>query len=99
LDHEREALDKKGLTIGTTLETSLLEEQFMIYSAFSKPTEYLWISYALADQEGKAMRPSILIDRFKKLFKNLLIQSDVVNTLDRQLHLIATPISTFKYMT
>ncbi|MBU5674943.1 helicase-exonuclease AddAB subunit AddB [Alkaliphilus sp. MSJ-5] len=99
LDHERESLEKKGLPIGTTLETSLLEEQFMIYSAFSKPTEYLWISYALADQEGRAMRPSILTDRFKKLFKNLNIKSDVVNTLDRQLHLITTPVSTFKYMT
>jgi ATP-dependent helicase/nuclease subunit B len=99
LDHERESLDKKGISIGTTLATSLLEEQFMIYSAFSKPTEYLWISYALADQEGKAMRQSILIDRFKKLFKNLSIKSDVVNTLDRQFHLITTPISTFKYMT
>lgn len=99
LDHERESLEKKGLSIGTTLETSLLEEQFMIYSALSKPTEYLWISYAVADQEGKAMRQSILIDRFKKLFKNLNIKSDVVNTLDRQLHLITTPISTFKYMT
>ena len=99
LDHERESLDKKGLSIGTTLKNSLLEEQFMIYSAFSKPKEYLWISYALADQEGKAMRPSILIDRFKKIFKKLNIKSDVVPTLDRQLHLVATPISTFKYMT
>ncbi|ABR50257.1 ATP-dependent nuclease subunit AddB [Alkaliphilus metalliredigens QYMF] len=99
LDHERESLVKKGISIGTTLESSLLEEQFMIYSAFSKPTEYLWVSYALADQEGKAMRQSILIDRFKKLFKNLRIKSDVVNDVDRQLHLITTPISTFKYMT
>jgi ATP-dependent helicase/nuclease subunit B len=51
LNHERKSLEKKGLSMGTTLETSLLEEQFMIYSAFSKPTEYLWVSYALADQE------------------------------------------------
>ncbi|ABW19833.1 helicase-exonuclease AddAB subunit AddB [Alkaliphilus oremlandii] len=99
LDHERESLDKKGLSIGNTLENALLEEQFTIYSALSKPTEYLWISYALADQEGKAQRQSILIDRIKKLFRNLNIQSDVVPTLNRQLHLITTPISTFKYMT
>ncbi len=99
LDHERKSLEKRGLLIGTTLETSLLEEQFMIYSAFSKPTEYLWVSYALADQEGRALRPSILIDRLKKLFKNLSIKSDIVDTLEHQIRLIATPASTFKYMT
>ncbi len=99
LDHEVEVLEKRGLSIGTSLETTLLEEQFMIYSTFSKPTEYLWISYALADEEGKAMRQSVLIDRFKKLFKNLNIKSDIVNNLDRQLHLITTPASSFKYIT
>lgn len=99
LDHERQSLEKKGLSIGSTLEMSLLEEQFMIYSAFSKPSEYIGVSYALADQEGRAMRPSILIDRLKKLFKNLNIKSDIVNTLESQLHLITTPESTFKYMT
>ncbi len=99
LDHERKFLEKKGISIGSTVETSLLEEQFIIYSALSKPSEYLWISYALADQEGRAMRPSILIDRFKKIFKNLNIKSDIVNTLENEMHLIRTPISTFKYMT
>lgn len=99
LDHERKSLEKKGFSIGTTLETSLLEERFMIYSAFSKPTEYLWVSYALADQEGRALRPSILIDRLKKLFKNLNIKSNIVNTLENQMHLITTPVSTFKHMT
>ncbi|MDI9476546.1 MAG: helicase-exonuclease AddAB subunit AddB [Natronincolaceae bacterium] len=99
LNHERKSLEKKGLSMGTTLETSLLEEQFMIYSAFSKPTEYLWVSYALADQEGGALRPSILIDRLKRLFKNLDIKNDIVNTSGHQMHLITTPISTFKYMT
>ena len=99
LDHERKLLEKRGLTVGTTLEASLLEERFMIYSAFSKPTEYLWVSYALADQEGRALRPSILIDRFKKIFKNLEIKSDITNTLENQIHLITTPTSTFKHMT
>lgn len=98
LDHERGILERKGLSIGTTSEVSLLEEQFVIYSTFSKPSEYLRVSYALADQEGQALRPSILIDRLKNLFKNLSIKSDVVNTLERQIHFITTPMSTFKYM-
>ncbi len=99
MDHERKSLEERGLSIGSTLRTSLLEEQFMIYSAFSKPAEYLWVSYALADQEGQALRPSILIDRLKKLFKNLEIKSDIMNTLENQMHLITTPMSTFKHMT
>lgn len=98
LDHERQSLDKAGLSIGRTLEESLLEEQFMIYSAFSKPSQYLGISYALADQEGQALRPSILIDRLGKILEKLRVKSDLAASLENQLHLVTRPTSSFKYM-
>lgn len=97
-DEEKSLMKEKGLTIGFDSEGRNYEEKFNIYSAFSKPSEYLWISYALADQEGKAMRPSILIDRVKKIFKGIQVKSDVVHDMERQLHLIATKNSTFKYL-
>lgn len=38
----------------------------------------MFLSYASADEEGKALRPSILINRIKKIFTNLEEESDVV---------------------
>lgn len=95
---EKMVMKEMGLSLGTDRERKAYEEKFNIYSAFSRPSAYLWLSYALADQEGKAMRPSILIDRVKKIFKGIQVKSDVVNDVQRQLHMIATKNSTFKYL-
>jgi ATP-dependent helicase/nuclease subunit B len=98
LDHERASLAKNRIFIGLDSETKLMEEKYAIYSAFTKPSEYLWISFALADQEGKAKRPSLLIDRFRKLFKRLEIKSDLISTPGQQLQLVAAPEGSFKYL-
>ncbi|MBB6217672.1 ATP-dependent helicase/nuclease subunit B [Anaerosolibacter carboniphilus] len=97
-EREKLVMKEMGLVLGTDRERKAYEEKFNIYSAFSRPSEYLWLSYALADQEGKAMRPSILMDRVKKIFKGIQVKSDVVNDVQHQLHMIATKNSTFKYL-
>ncbi len=97
-DEEKRYIKEKGLPLRSDYEGKASEEKFLIYSAFSKPSVYLWISYALADQEGKALRPSILIDRMKKLFKGLSVESDIVYDEEKQVQLIGTQNSTFKYL-
>ncbi len=97
-DEERIVLKEEGLRLGLDSEKKVSEEKFIIYSTISKPNEYLWISYALADQEGKAMRPSILINRFQKLFKGIQVQSDIIDTIEQQRRMVSTPKSTFKYL-
>ncbi|TCO68996.1 helicase-exonuclease AddAB subunit AddB [Marinisporobacter balticus] len=97
-DEERISMKEKDITLGYDSQRKAYEEKFIIYTTFTKPSEYLWISYAMADQEGKAMRPSILIDRFKKIFTKLSIKSDVIHSMDQQKQLISTPKSTFKYL-
>ncbi|AKL96785.1 ATP-dependent helicase/deoxyribonuclease subunit B [Clostridium aceticum] len=98
LDHERKALEAAGMELSASGETKLFQQNFSIYSAFTKPQEYLWISFAVGDEEGRAKRPSILIDRFKKVFPQLVVEGDIINTLENQLHLVAAPTSTFKYL-
>jgi len=94
-DEERALLKSKGIELGFDRESNTYLEKYNIYSVFSKPTDYFWMSYALADQEGRALRPSILLDRFKKLFSGIKIFSDVMGDLSDLL--ISTPGSTFKY--
>ena len=98
LDDEKIVIKGMGIQLNSDNETKSNEEQLSIYSSLVKPKEYLWISYALADSEGKALRPSILIDRIKKLYKNIKVNSDISNDAERQLNLISKPLSTFKYL-
>lgn len=95
---ERDLLQREGLDLGGNTELLAADEKFSIYTAFSKPSDFLWISYALSDAEGRALRPSILIDRLKKLFENIEIASDLFVSEKEQEKLIATPDSTYKYM-
>lgn len=95
---EKDFLEEKGLEIGLNREMRSLEESFLIYSALSKPSDYLWLSFALADEEGRALRPSLIIERFKQIFSKLEIKSDLISDRQVQLEMISTPESTFKYL-
>ena len=97
-DDAKALLKERGVELYYDNEYRAYQEKYNIYSAFSKPMDYLWISYAMADQEGKALRPSMLVDRFKKIFKAIVVESDV-STQSQDHRLICTPGSTFKYMT
>lgn len=99
LDEEKITMKEIGVEFNTDNETKSAEEKFAIYSSFTKPSEYVFISYALSDNEGKALRPSMLIDRFKKLYKNITFSSDISRNRGEELDLITIPQSTFKYLT
>jgi len=96
LDDEKITLKEHGIPIQSDCGTKQSIERFSIYTALSKPREYLWISYALSDNEGKAQRPSILIDRFKRIYPNIKVQSDV--TKSKEIELISRPLPTVKYL-
>lgn len=95
---ERDSLRRSGLFLGNTGELKGAEEKFAIYSTLSKPQEHLYLSYALADAEGKAMRPSILAERIRRLFPTLTQDSDLFLTAEQQLQRIAGPESLFKFL-
>lgn len=70
-EDEREALDRNGVVLAPTARRKLLDEQFMIYLALTNGSDHLFVSYALADEEGKTMQPSMVIQRLHDLFPNL----------------------------
>lgn len=102
LDDEKMIIKEKGIPIASDCETRINSERFSIYTALAKPSDYLWVSYALSDNEGKATRPSILIDRLKKIFPKLELKSDVLKGNEckdeNQLEIISRPLPTFKYL-
>lgn len=78
--------------------TQSLREQFDIYLAFNQAEEFLSLSYAIADQEGKALHPSLLINRMKTLFPKITIHSDLIRNTEIELEQLVTPPGSYKYL-
>ncbi len=70
-DNEREALQKENLELAPTSKLKTFHEQYLAYIAFTRASEYLWISYADADNNGKELMPSYLIRKIKELMPGI----------------------------
>lgn len=77
-DDDRNKLKEKGIELANGTIENLYEENFNIYKAFTTAENNLYLSYSSSDNEGKSLRPSILIHKIKKLYPNIQEESDVV---------------------
>lgn len=70
-DQERMRMTELGIELAPGLTRRLLDERFLIYEALTAASESLWLSYPLADEEGKALLPSEVIRHVKTIFPTL----------------------------
>lgn len=77
-DIERDNIAAAGLKIADSSRAKAFEEQFLTYSTLTTSSKYLRLSFPVADDDGKAMRPSIIISRLKKIFPHICEKSNVV---------------------
>lgn len=68
---EREQAAGLGMQLAPDNRRKLLDEQFIAYAAFTLPSESLYISYSLADEEGKSLVPSEFVNRISRMFPGL----------------------------
>ena len=66
-DSERQLLADCGLELAPGAVADAFHEQFTVYTALTRASETLWLSYSLADEEGKSLAPSLVLDRLKRL--------------------------------
>lgn len=66
-DTERQQLAECGMELAPGSLPDAFHEQFAVYTALTRASEQLWLSYSLADEEGKALAPSLVFDRLKRL--------------------------------
>lgn len=71
---ERDKLQEAGIELAPSAKRKLLAEQFLLYQAITRPTEKLVISCPLADEEGKALLPSTVLDKVKRLLPGVHMQ-------------------------
>ena len=78
-DTDREQLKSDGVELANGTLENLYEENFNIYKVLTTAEQKMYLSYASSDGEGKALRPSILIHKIKKIFPKLEEQSDIIH--------------------
>lgn len=102
-DDERESLLGLGLKIAPSGRARLLDEEFLAYKAFTTPTEALFVSYPLANEEGKALMPSPYIKRLYDLFPQIGEHHYLVDPSERpeleQLEFVAHEETSLSYLT
>ncbi len=77
-DNDRQYLKENGVELARNTVESLYEDNFNIYKAFTTAEEELFLSYASSNSEGKTLRGSILISKIKKIFPNIIENSDII---------------------
>ena len=70
-DQEREALLTGGLELAPSSKVRLLDEEFTAYKAFSTASHALFLSYPLADEEGKSLLPSPYLKRVRDVIPTI----------------------------
>ena len=74
--------DDYNIEISLGGRESIFAEKFLVYRGFTEAKNFLYISYPLADAEGKAARPANLREKFLQLFPKLKIEMVNLDILD-----------------
>lgn len=77
-DDERNKLNSMGMELAKTTRDRVFDENFLIYRTLTTPSHYLRISWPIADQEGRTLRPSIIISQIKKIFPSCKQYSNIL---------------------
>lgn len=70
-DEERVMLTEENISLAPPRSEELLTESFVIYQTLTTPKSKLYLTYPLANEEGKAMLPSLLIGQLMEMFEAL----------------------------
>ena len=96
-DRDRNLLSEIGIRLAAETKSKVFEEQFLLYTALTISSDYLVLSYPMADFEGKSLRPSIVIPRIKKIFPKLIEESHIYDLQQKRdvVYKVSAPIPTF----
>ena len=85
---EKEYFKKQGFALGSLDDIKMDEENAAMYRMMAKPSEKIYISWAMTDSEGRDTNPSPVIDSLKTLFPRIeadgLIRKDIISMVRRE---------------
>lgn len=96
-DEERALLSSLSVNLGPNSRRQLFEEEYLVYVGLTRGLERLYVSYAISDEEGGALKPSLVVRRLRELFpglEDISVHAKVPQAPDRALAYIEHPHST-----
>lgn len=84
-DIDREFLKEADFELAPTPREQMYIQQLYLYMNMTKPTERLFLSFAKAGNDGKALRPSYLINTCRKLFPEIKVEQFDKRPLEEQM--------------
>ncbi len=73
-DMDREFLRESDLELAPTPRQQMFIQRLYLYLNMTKPSHYLYVSYAKINREGKSVRPAYLIEVIQNLFPKLMTE-------------------------
>ena len=101
-DTDREWFAQIGFELAPTSKMRLMDETYMVYRAFTSASDFLTVSFPIADEEGKALLPSLYIQKLKDMLSIDTVPAviDPEELLDMSpLAYISHPRATLAYLT
>ncbi len=100
-DRDREALSTLGIELAPDTRGRTFEQQYIIYTALTAASEYMRLSWCAADRDGRALRPSVIINRLRRMFPGISLESGIINneSPDNAETYISAPMPTFNKLT
>ena len=76
-DSDREFFaQKEDITLAPSPKEKIYTQRFYLYLNMTKPSRELYLSYSGAGSDGKAKRPSYLVDRIKEMLPGINVTFD-----------------------
>ncbi len=94
---EKEMIIGEGYNLGKSDENFVLEELAAAYRNITKPTEKLFLSYSLSDEEGNELKPSQIVEEVRYVLPALKTENDIVNGSESLL-LVNGRLSTLRHL-
>jgi len=76
-DDDRTAAESADFSLAPTANQKLTERQYLAYIAFTRPSEFLCVTYPVADDRGSAVPRSQFVAELESLFDDLSEESVV----------------------
>ncbi|MDF2519998.1 MAG: ATP-dependent nuclease subunit [Clostridia bacterium] len=94
-DSDRIILAEQGIELAKDTTSRAFEQQFMVYTTLTTPSDYLRISYSIADIDGGTQRQSMVISKLHRLFPELASCNDIEMHKENELQHISAPAPAF----
>ncbi|WP_432775170.1 helicase-exonuclease AddAB subunit AddB [Brevibacillus gelatini] len=98
---ERERLAEMGQVLAPSAKQKLMAEPYLLYQAMTRPSERLFLSCALADEEGKALLPSPVFSRIREVLPDIshqMFYNEPTGEADTDAFLLGQPRRVFRHL-